>query len=138
MRGKPAEKLRRRTPQRVAEVLREHVVLEFEGIDRMYLNVYVPALQAVEDRGHPVASTAIVEPITRRFVESIELYTQANDIPMITFEKGQRKDDIANQRRAALLGMKGSSWLGKRRKSAPYIAPRNGVTRKAVQVTPGP
>ena len=29
----------------VAEVLREHVTLEVEGIDRMYLNVYVPALQ---------------------------------------------------------------------------------------------
>jgi hypothetical protein len=29
----------------VAEVLREHVTLEIDGIDRMYLNVYVPALQ---------------------------------------------------------------------------------------------
>ena len=29
----------------VAEVLRDHVTLEVEGIDRMYLNVYVPALQ---------------------------------------------------------------------------------------------
>ena len=29
----------------VAEVLHEHVTLEVEGIDRMYLNVYVPALQ---------------------------------------------------------------------------------------------
>ena len=32
-------------PRTVAEVLREHVTLEVEGIDRMYLNVYVPALQ---------------------------------------------------------------------------------------------
>jgi hypothetical protein len=48
MRGKLAEKLRLRTPQSVAEVLRDHVVLEIEGIDRMYLNVYVPVLQAVE------------------------------------------------------------------------------------------
>ena len=29
----------------VAEILSEHVTLEIEGIDRMYLNVYVPALQ---------------------------------------------------------------------------------------------
>jgi hypothetical protein len=29
----------------VAEVLSGHVTLELEGIDRMYLNVYVPALQ---------------------------------------------------------------------------------------------
>jgi hypothetical protein len=62
MRGKPAEKLNRGTAQSVAEVLGEHVVLELEGIDRMYLNVYVPVLQAVEGvlkfipihRGHPV------------------------------------------------------------------------------------
>ena len=32
-------------PRSVAEVLAEHVNLEVEGIDRMYLNVYVPALQ---------------------------------------------------------------------------------------------
>ena len=29
----------------VAEVLSEHVTLEVEGSDRMYLNVYIPALQ---------------------------------------------------------------------------------------------
>lgn len=31
--------------QTVTEVLREHVTLEVESIDRMYLNVYVPQLQ---------------------------------------------------------------------------------------------
>ena len=31
----------------VADVLRNHVVLEYEAIDRMYLNVYVPHLQTV-------------------------------------------------------------------------------------------
>jgi len=29
----------------VAEILGEHVTLEVESIDRMYLNVYVPKLQ---------------------------------------------------------------------------------------------
>ena len=32
-------------PRSVAEILREHVTLEVEGIDRMYLNTYVPGLQ---------------------------------------------------------------------------------------------
>jgi hypothetical protein len=113
--------LRPGTPQSVAEVLRDHVVLELEGIDRMYLNVYVPVLQAVEGvlkfirihRGHPVASTAMVEPITRRFVESIERYVRDNNIPMITFEKGQRKDEIANQRRAAFTQEEGVVFVGK-------------------------
>ena len=29
----------------VAQILREHVTLEVESLDRMYLNVYVPPLQ---------------------------------------------------------------------------------------------
>ena len=69
-------------PQTVAEVLSKHVVLEVESIDRMYLNVYIPELQAVEGalkfirihRGHRVASTHMVEPITRQFVASIERF----------------------------------------------------------------
>ena len=32
-------------PHSVCEVLRDHVVLESECIDRMYLSVYVPQLQ---------------------------------------------------------------------------------------------
>jgi hypothetical protein len=31
----------------VADVLADHVVFEYEAIDCMYLNVYVPHLQAV-------------------------------------------------------------------------------------------
>jgi hypothetical protein len=34
-------------PHSVCEDLRDHVVLESECIDRMYLNVYVPQLQRV-------------------------------------------------------------------------------------------
>jgi len=71
-------------PQTVAEVLSKHVVLEVESIDRMYLNVYVPQLQAVEGtlkfirihRGHKVASTHMVEPISRQFVGSIERFAK--------------------------------------------------------------
>ena len=82
MRGKPAEQTKTGTPESVADVLLQHVVLEVEGIDRMYLNVYVAVLQAVEGvlkfirihGGHPVAWTAMVEPIPRRFVETIERF----------------------------------------------------------------
>jgi len=35
-------------PQSVAEILKNHITMEVEGIDRMYLNVYVPRLQIVE------------------------------------------------------------------------------------------
>src|SRR3982751_4526947 len=141
MRGKPAEKLRPGAPYSVAEVLRDHVVLELEGIDRMYLNVYVPVLQAVEGvlkfirihRGHPGASTGRGEPIPRRFVESIERYVRDNNIPMITFEKGQRKDDIANQRRAAFTQGEGVVFVGKAQEKCTVYRTekrRNPRTRK--------
>jgi hypothetical protein len=86
------------------------VVLEVEGIDRMYLNMYVPRLQTVEGvlgfirrhRGHKVASTAMVEPTTRAFVASIEGFVAENGTTLLNFEKGQRKDDVAAQFRAAL------------------------------------
>ena len=45
-------------PRSVAEVLAEHVTLEVEGIDRMYLNVYVPALQ--REGASPASSAFIV------------------------------------------------------------------------------
>ncbi len=32
-------------PRSVADVIQNHVTLEVEGIDRMYLNVYQPKLQ---------------------------------------------------------------------------------------------
>src|ERR1043166_4890020 len=90
-------------PRTVAEVLRQHVTLEVEGIDRMYLNVYVPQLQRElgvvgflrSHRGHPFASSALLAPISDAFIHSIEAFTQANGIPLFPFAKGQRKDDVA-------------------------------------------
>ena len=59
--------------QSVAGVLRDHVTLEVEGIDRMYLNVYVPVLQFAygvvrffrEHRQQPWAWSALMAPMSR-------------------------------------------------------------------------
>ena len=61
----------------VAEVLAEHTTLTVECIDRMYLNVYVPLLQRAAGaayffrkmRGAAVPSSALMAPMTRRFVK---------------------------------------------------------------------
>jgi hypothetical protein len=68
----------------VAEVLKEHVTLEVEGIDRMYLNVYVPALQRAGGvasffrfhRGHRFASSALMDPITKAFLAQMEQFAK--------------------------------------------------------------
>ena len=59
-------------PRSVSEVLSEHVTLEIEGIDRLYLNLYVPILQNpagiahfwLRHRGQKLASSALMAPMT--------------------------------------------------------------------------
>src|SRR6266699_379038 len=72
-------------PRTVAQVLAEHVTLEVEGIDRMYLNVYVPQLQREQGvasffrfhRGHPFASSALMDPISKTWFQLLCLGTGA-------------------------------------------------------------
>jgi len=108
-------------PQSVAEILRKHVTLEVEGIDRMYLNAYVPRLQIVEGvlgfirrhRGHQVASTRMVEPITRQFVAAIEKFVRQHALSLVCFDKGRRKDEVAAQFRATFSKPEGVVFVGK-------------------------
>src|SRR6266571_9303530 len=66
----------------VADILSHHVKLAVEGIDRMYLNIYVPKLQHEqgivwffrEHRGLPVPSAAVMSPMSRNFVAKLEGY----------------------------------------------------------------
>ena len=119
--GTPQAESKSKLPRSVAEVLKEHVELELESIDRMYLNVFVPRLQIVEgalrfikqQRRSKVLSTTAVEPMTREFIRAIERFAGNNAIPVVQFEKGQRKDDIANQRRAEFRKPEGVVFIGK-------------------------
>jgi hypothetical protein len=105
----------------VADVLRHHVVLETESIDRMYLNVIVGRLQILEGALHfirqqrkaKVLSTNAVEPMTRTFVQAIEQFVKDHQIPLITFEKGQRKDEVAATLRAQFAQREGVVFVGK-------------------------
>ena len=89
----------------VAEVLRDHVRLEVEAIDRMYLNVYVPHLQSVGSvvgylrvhRGQRFASTTAVTPMTEAFVRNIDQFVNAAGVDLVAFQKGQRKDDVTQK-----------------------------------------
>jgi hypothetical protein len=102
-------------------VLNQHVVLETESIDRMYLNVIVGRLQILEGALHfirhqrkaKVLSTNAVEPMTRAFVQAIEQYVKDHQIPLVTFEKGQRKDQVAAEQRAKFAQPEGVVFVGK-------------------------
>jgi hypothetical protein len=105
----------------VAEIIGKHVTLEVESIDRMYLNVYQPKLQ--HDMGvvsffryhrkQPIASSALMGPISATFIANMETFAQQHNIPMFTFEKKQRKDDVATEYRQRFQGDEGILFIAK-------------------------
>jgi hypothetical protein len=129
-------------PKTVAAVLRDHVTLAVEGIDRMYLNVFVPDLQRElgvvsflrHHRGHLFASSALLAPISDAFVRAIEAFTQANAVPLLAFAKGQRKDDVAAEHLARFPRPEGVLFVGKAQEKTPVFRTqkrRDPRTKKA-------
>src|SRR5215471_4756247 len=110
----------------VADVLVDHVVLEYEAIDRMYLNVYVPHLQTVGGmlgylrvhRGQRFASTMAVAPMTEAFVANIEQFVAREGVDLISFEKRQRKDDVTQAYLRKFKKNEGVLYVGKAQEKA--------------------
>jgi hypothetical protein len=108
-------------PRSVADVLQQHVTLEVEGIDRMYLNVYQPKLQTAKQaacffrfhRGQPVASSSLMGVMTNAFLRQVDDFLTQHQIPVVAFRKGQRKDDVAAEYRQRFQGTEGVLFLGK-------------------------
>jgi hypothetical protein len=113
-------------PRSVADVLSRHVAFEIECIDRMYLNVYVPGLQTVAGAvwfcrthlGQPYASTALLEPISRRFLAAIDRYAAAHGIARVDFARGQRKDEVTRQFLARHDGSEKVLFIGRAQEKA--------------------
>jgi hypothetical protein len=116
-------------PRSVADVLKDHVTLEVEGIDRMYLNVYQPRLQTESGvasffrfhRGETFASSALMAPMSTTFIAAVENFVEREQVPMITFTKGQRKDDVAKQYHAQFHGNEGIVLVGKAQEKTPVF-----------------
>jgi hypothetical protein len=116
-------------PHSVSDVLENHVVLESESIDRMYLNVYVPQLQRIGGvvwylRGHlgqRFASTAGVAPKTDRFVASIDKFAAERGVDIVGFKKGQRKDDVTQQYLLENEATEGVLYIGRAQEKARVV-----------------
>jgi hypothetical protein len=110
----------------VAEILTNHVTLELEAIERMYLDAYVPSLQtgagfvylvktqlggarALDHDGG--ADESAVRRRHRAFVDTEE-------VDLVTFAKGQRKDDVAQEYLATFEGDEGVLFVGKAQEKA--------------------
>ncbi|RKT47015.1 hypothetical protein [Thiocapsa rosea] len=107
--------------QTVGELLNDRVTLDLEGIDRLYLNLYQPRLQTgggvanffKVHRGAKVASTVLMAPISRAFVNAIEGFAQREGVEIVTFARGQRKDDVTRERLGDFAQAEGVLYIGK-------------------------
>ena len=115
--------------QSVAEIVSRHVKLTVEGIDRMYLNVFVPGLQYEQGivqffrthRGQPLPSAALMSPMTRSFVAKLEDFVAGHDIPLVQFEKGQRKDAVMAEHLRRFAHEEGVVFVGKAQENTPVF-----------------
>ena len=134
----------------MADVLGQHVTLEVESIDRMYLNVYQPRWQSDRGvvsffrfhRGHTFASSALREPISNAFLADIERFIQQQRVPLMTFRKGERKgerkEDLVLPYRQAAKGRERVLVVGKAQEKTPALwfhknkhgGPRSGAIPK--------
>lgn len=106
--------------QNIDMILRDHVSLQLECIDRIYLHGYVPGLQRPNQlayflnihRGYPIPSPALLRQMSERFVGSIRAFARRNGIPIVHFGRNERKDDVARRRLARFPRKEGVVFIG--------------------------
>lgn len=104
----------------VGELLKNQVVLDVEGIDRLYLNLYQPMLQTgggvatffKVHRGAKVASTVLMSPMSHAFVKGIHAFAKREGVEIVAFAKGQRKDEVTRERLARFTAAEGVLYIG--------------------------
>jgi hypothetical protein len=130
--------------QSVAELLADHVPLTVEGIDRMYLNVYVPRLQCAygavsffrDHRGQPLASSALMSPMSRGIVAELDRFAARHRVPVVLFAKGQRKDDVMAEHLRRFEADEGVVFIGKAQERAVVFRTEKRHSRRSGQPYP--
>ena len=104
----------------VATILADHVSLSTSCIDRLYLNGYVPKLQSsgqvcaflCDHLGNRIASPAAIRPLHDRVVQAVTTFADQHRVPIVPFERGQRKEDVAAHSRARFRATQGVVFIG--------------------------
>lgn len=95
----------------------------------MYLNVYQPRLQYDQGVvnffrfhwGHTFASSALMEPISQAFIGNVERFVKRHRVPLMTFRKGERKENIVLPYRLAAKGRERVLAVGKAQEKTPVF-----------------
>lgn len=104
----------------LAQLQRDHIIMELECIDRMYCNAYVPKLTSEPGvaaffrghLGHRFASTKAAAPMTEAFITRIRDFIHDRQIPLVRFKKGQRKDDLFQEHLRSFGPKEGVVFVG--------------------------
>jgi len=64
-------------------------------------------------RGATFASSALMDPMTAAFIVALERFARTQNIPLFTFAKGQRKDEVAAAHLAQFDAEEGVLFIGK-------------------------
>jgi hypothetical protein len=62
-----------------------------------------------------------MDPMTKSFVAATERFAKVNDIPLIAFQKGQRKDDVMKQQLRKFNEPEGVVFIGKAQEKTPVF-----------------
>jgi hypothetical protein len=91
----------------IPELLKDHVTLEVECLDRLYLNGYIGPLATSgglvnfmrEQLGKPIPSPVVLGQVTEKFRDAVKAMAEREQIPIYQFNHKERKDDVANKLR---------------------------------------
>ncbi|MDQ6774839.1 MAG: hypothetical protein M3071_01165 [Actinomycetota bacterium] len=106
----------------ISSLLADHVSLRVRSVDRIFLAGYVPRLQCDgqlvrflnERAGGTIPSPAMLGKIGRAYVEEVNAFAKANEIPVVRFTKDMVKEDVARpyMQKAERDGSSGVVMLG--------------------------
>lgn len=101
-------------------IIRNHVSLSISCIDRLYVNGYLPKLQTSgqlcyflrDHLGFPIPSPVLFHQLRQRFLAAVDRFVQAEKVPLVQFQRGERKDDVAASYRARFKKPEGVAFVG--------------------------
>jgi len=104
----------------IPELLKDHVTLEVECLDRLYLNGYIGSLATSgglvtfmrEQLGKPIPSPVVLGQVTEKFRESVKTLAEKEQIPVYHFNHQERKDNVANKIRQQRAIRDGIVFIG--------------------------
>ena len=127
----------------VATILRDHVSLSIACVDRLYVNGYVPMLQAPghittfcrQQLNAPIPSPALFRPLLERFTRAVDAFAQQHEVPIIHFSRGQKKDAIAAEQRASFTADEGVVFIGVAQEKATSFKAHKDTSQPGVRFT---